>query len=106
MKAQQAEVSGEKVLKAEIGMQVPEFLPHPIIVRRAITKDFQRLRFGNPFRAVRVIGPQIPIRQRLESGIVVQALASHFHHALRVQRHRAQVMLEQRRLGSVHRTHD
>src|ERR1700723_1488346 len=96
--SQQAAVSGEKVLEAEIHLEIPLLLPEAIVIKLAVANQFNGLRQLLPLGRVAFENPQVPIRAHRIMDVRVQIILRQFHDDWCVERHGPQVLLEDRGL--------
>src|ERR1700691_5613369 len=101
--AEQACVSGEEMLEAEIYFQMAVLTPGSAVEILSITNKLQGLRLHLPSRRIAFVNPQIPARMNRVRAIVIQMILRQFHDACGIQRKRTQILLVDRSFRPVHR---
>src|ERR1700756_2071083 len=99
---QQAPVPGEKMLESKVDFQVSEFAPESIVVILAIAENLERLRLNLPSPERVIVRPEIPARADFVGRVVVQVILRELDHAVGVEGHRPQILLENRRFGGIY----
>src|ERR1700722_20825750 len=90
------------MLESKVDLQMSEFAPVSVVVILAITENLERLRLNLPSPERVIVRPEIPARADFVGRVVVQVILRELDHAVGVERHRPQILLQNRRFSSIY----